>query len=526
MSKQYVLGQKPVINRARSAFPMSYKHLTSFNVGDLVPLYFQDVLPGDTFKVKSYNVIRTTTPFIKPVMDNLVFDMYYFFVPMRLVWENTEEFFGENKTGYWTQQQTFEIPTVSGPVTKNTIADYLGIPPLNYGEDESYLELNILPFRAYALIWNEWFRSENLQEPVYIYKGSNISGVLPYFNNNDFGPSNFLGKCAKVNKLQDYFTSCLPAPQKGDAVTLKFSNGTFVNNYVDDLGQELEDSPVSLFADAVVTKLWNDSGDVPANLDLSGVDIANVNDLRMAFALQRMLEKDARGGTRYIEYIQEHFSVTNPDYRLQRPEFLGGKRMPLNIQQVASTNGDGVELGSLGAYSLSNGECGFNKGFTEHGFIIGVGCVRYKHTYSQGLERIWTKKLRTDIYDPVFANIGEQPVYAYELDTNVVFETGDILNRVFGYNEAWAHYRYKPNRVSAEMRPDSGSGLDVYHFADNYNNVPVLGSEFIEETSLFVDRTLSADSDAIPNFIADFYHDVKAIRCMPTYSIPGLVDHK
>ena len=511
----YVQGLKPLIFKSRSKFDLSHKHITSINVGKLVPLYVQEVLPGDTFKVQSHSVFRSTTPFIKPVMDNLFFDMYYFFVPTRLIWEKSKVFFGENQNGYWTNNEIVEHPTITGTVDAGDIADYLGIPPFQYSSGNSRA-FNELPFRAYALIYNEWFRDENSQQPVYISKASGPSSSS--LNQQPWSTNNIYGKCANINKIHDYFTSCLPAPQKGDAISLRFSQGTKVNSLVNPAGQ----SDGIMTTGGLSSTLTTDNGE-DIFLDLSGLNIANVNDLRMAFALQRMLEKDARGGTRYIEYIQEHFGVTNPDYRLQRPEYLGGKRMPLNIQQVTNTaKTDSSPLAEVGAFSLSNGVCGFNKGFTEHGFIIGVGAIRYKHTYQQGIERFWTYQKRTDYYDPVFANIGEQPVYKYELD----IQHSPAGNIVFGYNEAWAHLRYKPNRVSGLMRTASGSGLDTWHFADNYATIPYLNSDFIKETELFVERCLSADSTIIDNFICDFYHDVKAIRCLPTYSIPGLIDHK
>lgn len=511
----YVQGLKPLIFKSRSKFNLSHKHITSMNVGDLVPLYVQEILPGDTFKVESHNVFRTSTPFIKPVMDNLFLDMYYFFVPLRLIWDKSKAFFGENQESYWTNEEIVQHPIISGKVGVGSIADYLGIPPFNY-DSAMTRYFNELPFRAYALIYNEWFRDQNTQEPVFISKLSGENSQK--LNTDEFGPDNIYGMCAKINKLHDYFTSCLPAPQKGDAVTLKFGDNSKTNKLINTDG-----SADALFTSSGTQSELLNSSKNDVYVDLSGIDITNVNDLRLAFALQRMLEKDARGGTRYIEYIQEHFGVTNPDYRLQRSEYLGGKRMPLNIQQVTSTNkSNDVELGEVGAYSLSNGVCGFSKGFTEHGIVMGVGAIRYRHTYQQGIERFWTYQKRTDYYDPVFANIGEQPVYKYELDV----QTAGPGSAIFGYNEAWAHLRFKPNRVSGQMRTAAGEGLDTWHFADTYLNAPSLTSEFIKETGLFVDRTLSAPSSKINNFICDFYHDVEAIRCLPTYSIPGLIDHK
>lgn len=515
MKSNYSHGLTPRIFKSRSRFDLSHKHITSFNVGDLVPVMIQEVLPGDTFKVVSHNVFRTSTPFVKPVMDNLFFDQYFFFVPLRLVWEELKEFFGENSTGYWAQTEEPEHPIITGEVSPCSIADYLGIPPFVY-ESGANRYFNELPFRVFATVYNEWFRDQNTQEPVFVSKASGESNSK--LNGDVWSTNNIYGMPPKINKLHDYFTSCLPAPQKGDAITLKFGDNSKASNVF---------NPNAINDNLLVNgdgKLFLDDAGDTTYIDLKGVDIANVNDLRMAFAMQRVLERSARNGSRYIEYIESAFGVTNPDYRLQRPEYLGGKRMPLNIQQVASTNqNDDLDLGDVGAYSLSNGVCGFNKGFTEHGFIISVGAIRYKHTYQQGVERFLTYRNKLDYYDPAFANIGEQPVMKYELD---VQHAGIQNDSIFGYNEAWAHLRFKPNRVSGQMRTASGEGFDIWHFADTYGTEPYLNAEFMKETEKFVDRTLSAPSTTINNFIVDFYHQIEAVRCLPTFSIPGLIDHK
>ncbi|WP_214282020.1 major capsid protein, partial [Escherichia coli] len=258
----------------------------------------------------------------------------------------------------------------------------------------------------------------------------------------------------------------------------------------------------------------------------SDMTVANVNDLRFAFQLQKMLEKDARGGTRYREYLQSHFGVTSPDSRMQVPEFLGGARLPVSIEQVEQTTpGEGANtVGQVGAYSLSNGRSGFTKGFVEHGFVIGVLCVRQHHTYQQGIEKFWTRNKRTDFYDPVFANIGEQPIYQSELyyDNS---DTADYSNTVFGYQEAWADYRYKPSRISGELRSTATNSMDIWHLGDNYANAPILGNQFLSETTEYLDRALAVPSTTANQFIIDIYTENEMIRPMPVYSVPGLIDH-
>lgn len=512
----FTYNRRPSIHKSRSRQPMDFKHITAFNVGELIPNYIQDILPGDTFKVEAFNVLRNSSPFIKPPMDNLFFEQFFFFVPWRIIFDKTKEFFGENTSGYWTSPDDIDLPSCTGQVSEGTLADYFGITPnIDFSDDSHYKKINILPFRAYAEIYNEWFRDQNVQDPVYIYKGIDDS-ILPKFNNDDFGPDNFLGKPAKVNKFHDYFTSCLPEPQKGDSVFLKFGDNSLTNKLVNEDGQE-----DALFTSSGTDSLLQNSRHGDVFVDLSGVNLFNINDLRVANSLQRKLERDAIFGTRYTEYCYGAFGTQNPDYTLQRPELLSYSLQPLNIQQVASTSA-GEELASLGAYSLTNGKSRFNKGFTEHGYVIGLCCIRYKHTYSQGLERLFTTLSKDEVYDPAFAHIGEQPVFKYELDANVSTEGTDDLEKIFGYNEAWAHLRFKPNRVSGVMRPGSLSGLAMYHFADDYSSVPSLNSKFLMEYEGNVDRTLSVPSFKLPQFIADFYFKATAVRVLPVYSKPAL----
>lgn len=537
----------------RSKFDLSQQHKTTINVGDLCPVYLQEVYPGDSFKIKTAFVARASVPYLKVPMDNLFMDMYYFFVPNRLVFDKWSQIFGENKSSAWVPASETVAPKCVIDLAKcepGTVANYMGIP---FSDDQSdELKVTDIPFRAFALIWNEWFRDENVQAPVYI----NISSTSDASNNdNVWSSSNFHGKVPKVNKVHDYFTSCLPGTQKGSATNVPLisgaqapvktsptatvtvgtstpalqyratGSGTLLAGYATGLGT-VSSGNARAVASTSQTIGANNIAIAPNNLyaDLSNIGAVNINDLRFAFQLQKMLELDARGGTRYTEYLLNHFGTVNPDARLQRPEFLGGKRQPLVMQQVNQTTpgaAGGTPQASVAAYSLSGGVNGCSKSFTEHGFVIGVAAIRYYHTYQQGIERFWSRSKRTDFYDPLFAHLGEQPVYRKELF--VRGGTGD--DNVFGYQEPWADLRFRKNLVSGALATDVAAGLDVWHFADYYGSAPVLSDSFIEENGAPVDRALSAGSDTIPNFILDFYFNVDAIRVLPTYGTPGRIDH-
>ena len=533
----------PQITIDRSKFNRDSSVKTSFNVGDLIPFYIDEVLPGDTFQVRTSLVARLQ-PLVTAPMDNLYLDTYYFFVPNRLVWEHWHELNGENTDSAWIPQTEYQVPQITAPTggwNIGTIADYFGIPTGVEG-----LSVSALPFRAYSLIVNEWFRDQNLKDPLETPKGdATVAGV---------NTGNYITDCAKgglpfkAAKLHDYFTSCLPAPQKGPDVlisTTGFSPLTtsdtvtpFGDTYAKLTSNYQHPSNTAKFnlmisgntnsgAELLHSGVSNSGyeGQITgSNLGISGTSATTVNQLRMAFQLQKMYEKDARGGTRYQEMIKSHFGVTSPDARLQRPEYLGGERLPININPVVqmsatTTNSPQGTVAGQSVTSDSHGD--FIESFTEHGFIIGLCVARYEHTYQQGLNKLWSKKSRTDFYLPVLANIGEQAV----LNKEIYAQGTEKDNEVFGYQEAWADYRYKPSIVTGEMRSNHNKSLDSWHFADDYESQPYLSSAWIDEDKSPVDRALAVQSSTSNQIFADFYIQNETTRPMPVYSIPGLIDH-
>lgn len=588
----------PHLKMSRSTFDLSHDHKTTFNSGRLIPFYVQEILPGDTFNCDTSIVCRMSTP-IFPVMDNCFLDMYYFFVPNRLVWDHWEELNGENKTSAWKQTVEYTIPVFTfttdedgvNVVKPGSIADYMGIPlyygPTDGGESSEYVipdDISVLPFRAYNLIWNEWFRDENLQDPLLLNTGSSMpvewspsdsDGTISEWSSQ---PS-FTGKCAPVCKYHDYFTSALPEPQKGDPVSLPLAytgttefpvltsdmnftpnnsvpvrmrpvGGTWDDSnpqFLGTRGQENSDGTKDLSyyeGTGLTSGAQVQFSNLYANLDGLTLNAVTINALREAFQLQKLFEKDARGGTRYIEILRSHFGVISPDARLQRPEYLGGKRIPININQVLQTSStDTVSpQGNAAAYSLTTDKAhSFVKSFVEHGYLIGLLCVRNDNTYQQGIEKFWSRRTRFDFYWPVFANIGEQPIFNREIYAQsgsagiatVPSNPSQVNGEVFGYQEAWADYRMRPSRVSGMFRSGGTNGrrlsgsLDSWHFADYYESLPILGPDWIKSDFNDINRTLAVQaSDTNPSqFIADIYCSIKATRPMPLYSIPGLVDH-
>ena len=543
MANNYVFNTVPTIKHSRSRFDLSHSHKTAINAGDLVPFLVQEIYPGDSFDIDSKAVVRATSAFLKPVMDDCFLDMFYFFVPNRLVDNRWQAVMGENTRSNWAPAGTTQAPTVtvSASVAVGSIADYMGIPAGMTFSSSNPPVINLYPFRAFALIWNDWFRDENVSPPMSIQKGS--TAVSEAINANSWSVTNYTGMPPKVAKVHDYFTSALPEPQKGNAqsivgtqlypvVPVSVATGNLVANQTKVVvaGPSTPVStPVALATSPTTSYLAASTPAATPTSTFLGFDNLfarndqgiSVNDLRLSVQLQKQLERDARSGSRYIEYIRAAFGVDAGDYRLQRPEFLGGSRNPISIQQVPQTSQGTTEspLAELGAYSLSMGSARAKKGFVEHGFVIGVMCVRQYHTYQQGVERFWRRRNRVDYYDPVFQSIGEQPIYQNEL---YALSANDA---VFGYQEAWADLRYRPNRVSGKMRSTVTDSLDIWHFGDEYSSAPVLNQAFINETPQFIDRTLAVPSTAEPQFILDIRINEYATRCLPTYSIPSLLDH-
>lgn len=546
----------PSVDIQRSRFERNSDVKFSFNVGDLVPFYVDEVLPGDTFSIDTSKVVRMQ-PLVAPIMDNLYLDTYWFFVPNRLVWDHWKEFCGENTQSKWIPSVEYTIPKIRGVVSSvftdssvdaaswkpGDIADYMGIPVCSSSVTNSSqsITVNALPFRGYALIWNEFFRDQNLQDPIPV-PTADYSSMSNSFNRNDDSLEDLI-PCGvgilKACKYHDYFTSCLPSPQRGPDVALPLSglapvitganqgasvggNGAISFRYANGSNAGFLSQNTNLYLSSTPDP---DKGLVPNNLyaQLGSSALGTINELRLAFQMQRIYEKDARGGTRYTEILKNHFGVTSPDSRLQRPEYLGGSRVPININQVVQTSStSNTPQGNAAAFSVTaDVHSDFTKSFVEHGYIFGLCVARYDHTYQQGLERMWTRSDRFDFYWPSLANIGEQPVYCREIFAN----GSDQDDTVFGYQEAWAEYRYKPNRVAGEMRSNVTNTLDVWHLADDYASRPFLSGPWIQEDSNNLNRCLAVSEKVSNQLWADIFVKNTSVRPMPIYSIPGLIDH-
>lgn len=547
-STQHLFSQIPSTQIPRSVFDRSHGYKTTFNSGYLVPFYVDEVLPGDSFKLTATLFARLATPIV-PFMDNLYLETFFFFVPNRLVWDNWQKFNGEQKNpGDLTD---FLIPTVSGKNVQNqTLWDYFGLPT----NVNASLKVNALPFRAYNLIFNEWFRDENLQASLNVPTGDGPDNLSDY-------------NLVRRGKRHDYFTSCLPWPQKGPGVEISLGGSVPVSGDVSfyrQVGSYHVDNGIAgvnnwsdrvLFKESVPFSIgskdsnWNGSNAIPIQgafaasdphpnqisffagkygitsdgftADLSKATPISINDLRQAFQIQKLYERDARGGTRYTEILRSHFGVISPDARLQRPEYLGGSsaRISINPVQQTSATSDVTPQGNLAAYGVvSDSFHGFSKSFVEHGYVFGFVNVRADLTYQQGLNRMWSRQGRFDFYWPVLAHLGEQAVLNKE-----IFAQGTAVDdEVFGYQERYAEYRYYPGQITGKFRSTDPHPLDSWHLAQHFSTLPTLSSQFIEDNPP-VGRVVAVTSE--PQFLFDSYIRLKCARPMPVYSVPGLVDH-
>jgi len=513
---KHQFSKVPSVSIPRSSFDRSSGHKTAFNAGNLVPIFFDEALPGDTFNLNMSAFARMSTP-LYPVMDNLYMDTFFFAVPLRLVWANFQKFMGEQTDP--GDSTDYLVPTITadgGGFDEESVYDYLGIPTKVAG-----LEISALPLRAMNLIWNEWFRDQNLQDSLTV--------------ETDDGPDlESQYTLLTRGKRHDYFTSCLPWPQKGESVDLPLGTKAPVAHDIVGSGGDIGVYSTSYGdfqrqAAGGVSLVSSSTTSTEANslyADLSTATAATINQLRQAFQIQRLLERDARGGTRYTEIVRSHFGVVSPDARLQRPEYLGGGSTPVNINPVPYTAYDGANLnyaGDLGAYSTTSiNNHGFTKSFTEHCIILGFANVRADLTYQQGLNRAWSRQTRYDFYWPSLAQIGEQAVLNKELYAQGT-AGGTDDDTVFGYQERYAEYRYKPSIITGAFRSNYSGTLDSWHLSQEFSSLPTLSDAFITDDPPMSRILITGATE--PDFIFDSYFKLRCVRPMPLYGVPGMIDH-